>query len=131
MEAVEGYKNYLNVSVDLHKLTQSEWCSTSRLSTYKPHIDSYKTSIKRGVKIRMITSLSSTTSEKIKIWKNAGVEIRTLDIIPTKFSISDDKITTLRFTGEQKYVSLIIKNKSLAESMKEYFNMLWKEGKKI
>ena len=64
----------------------------------------------------MITSLSSTTSEKIKIWKNAGVEIRTLDIIPTKFSISDDKITTLRFTGEQKYVSLIIKNKQAANA---------------
>ncbi|MEK6969054.1 MAG: helix-turn-helix domain-containing protein [Nanoarchaeota archaeon] len=131
IKIIEGYKNYLNLSVELHKKTKKEWRSISELSTYKPHIDVYKESVQRGIKVYILTSKEEATKEKIMIWKKSGAKLRYIDLLPTKFSIKDESDVTLRFGGQGKYVSLWVQNQSLAKSMKNYFNSLWKSAKEV
>jgi sugar-specific transcriptional regulator TrmB len=126
IQIIEGYKNYLNFSVKLHQQAEKEWCTISELSTYKPHIDAYRDMVKRGLKIKMLTSKEEATPEKLALWKEIGIQIRMGEFTPTKFSIIDNNQITLRFSGENRYLSLWIKNKSLAESMKGMFEIQWK-----
>lgn len=128
---IEGYRNYLNLSVELHKKAKHEWRSISELSTYKPHLDAYRECIKRGVKVRMLTSNVEALPEKtakIALWKEVGVEIRVIDFMPTKFSIMDDSDATIRIATDERYLSLWIQNPSLAKSLKTYFDFLWEKA---
>lgn len=131
IKTIEGYKNYLNLSVELHKKAEKTWHSISELSTYKPHIEAYKECIGRGVKVKMLVSLPEATEEKIRIWKKIGVELRGIDMHPAKFSVIDDKEITIRLTKEKKYVSLWIQNPALSHIMKNYFEILWEEAKPL
>src|SRR3989344_5270902 len=128
---IEGYKNYLNLSVELHKQVKQEWRSISELSTYKPHLDAYRDCIKRGVKVRMLTSNKEATPEKVEMWKAIGVELRMIEFMPTKFSIIDANDVTLRIATEEKYVSLWVQNPSLAESLRTYFDFLWEKAESV
>ncbi|MBT4165699.1 TrmB family transcriptional regulator [archaeon] len=131
IKIVEGYKNYLNLSVSLHKNVRREWLTISELSTYKPHIDSYEKNAKDNVKIKILTSDEEATSDKLKVWKKINAEIRKIPLITTKFTIIDDSDVTIRIVEGDKYLSLWIKNDSLADSLKKYFYMLWESGEKI
>ncbi|MBU2589957.1 MAG: hypothetical protein KJ939_02765 [Nanoarchaeota archaeon] len=128
---IEGYKNYLNLSVELHKKAKKCWCSISELSTYKPHIDAYKDCIKRGIKVKMLVSIPEATPDKIKLWKKVGIELRGVQLQPTKFSIIDNESVTLRLTRQKKYISLWIQNPALAEIMNGYFQTLWVNAKPL
>ena len=131
VKTIEGYKNYLNLSIELHNKTKKRWYTISELSTYKPHIDVYKECIKRGVKVKILVSLPEANEEKIKIWKETGAELRGVDIYPTKFSVIDDTDVTLRLAKDKKYISLWLKNNALAQIMADYFDNMWKTAKKL
>lgn len=128
IKIISGYKNYLNLSVELHKKNKKEWCTISELSLYQPHVEAYREAVKRGIKVRILTSKEEATEEKITLWKKVGVELRMMELLPTKFSIMDDSECTVRFTGKKEYVSLWISNQSLASSLKGYFNSLWEKA---
>lgn len=127
---IEGYRNYLNLSVALHEKARQEWLTISELSVYKPHIDAYRNCIRRGVKVKVLTSKEEVTPEKLSIWKRTGAEIRISELHQTKFSVIDNAEVTIRITGEERYLSLWIRNNSLANSMRNAFLVLWKKGKK-
>ncbi len=126
---IQGYKNYLSLSVALHKQVKREWCSISELSVFKPHIDAYKACAMRGVRIRMLTSEEEAKREKLEIWKAIGVKIRISEFLPTKFSVIDSTDVTIRMADKDHYVALWIRNPSLAKSMRDYFDVLWKRAK--
>jgi sugar-specific transcriptional regulator TrmB len=125
---IEGYNNYLNLSVELHKKAKQEWLSISELSLYKPHIDAYTDNVHRGVNVRMLTSQEEATKEKIKIWRKTKVDIRRASFIPTKFSVIDEREVTIRIASDERYITLWIQNPSLAKSLKNYFNVLWENA---
>ncbi|MBI4450569.1 TrmB family transcriptional regulator [Candidatus Woesearchaeota archaeon] len=128
---IEGYHNYLNLSVALHRKAKAEWLSISELSLYKPHIDSYKAAVKRGLTVRMLTSRQEATKEKLEIWKNVGVQLRFTDFMPTKFSVIDHQQVTIRIASDKRYISLWIQNPSLAMSLSNYFNVLWTDAEQV
>ena len=54
--------------------------------------------------------------------------IKFMDFLPTKFTVIDDSDVTIRLADDKKYISLWIRNQSLAKSMKNYFESLWKQA---
>jgi sugar-specific transcriptional regulator TrmB len=128
---IKGYKKYLNFSAYLHNQVKKEWFSISRLPVYKPHIDSYKEAIKKGIKIKLLVSHPDLKDENLKAWKAINANIRKIDYLQTRFSVIDGKEVVLRFSGGKEYIALWIKNESLAQSMRNYFLNLWKNGKKL
>lgn len=128
MRTIEGYKNYLNLSVALHDRAEKSWCSISELSLYKPHVEAYKRNVKSGVDVRILTSKEEATSGKLDLWTKIGVQIRYSQYLPTKFSVIDGRSVTLRIADKDKYVSLLIENESLAKSLQNYFDFLWEKS---
>lgn len=128
---IEGYKNYLNLSVALHEKAKKEYLSISRLPVYKPHIQAYKACIKRGVRVRLLASMDSLNKENLAIWRNTKAEIRVIDYMPTRFSIVDSEEVVIRMSEGDKYIALMIQNPSLALSLKNYFDFLWKTAKPL
>jgi len=127
---IEGYNNYLNLSVELHNRAQQEWLSITRLEIHKKHYDSTEECIKRGVKVKLLTFLDEQHKKNAELWKQIGCEIRYIDYTPTHFSIIDNKEVTIRITGEERYLALWLSNKSLAQNMRVSFNELWKKAEK-
>lgn len=128
---IEGYQNYLNLSASLHERAEKEWLTISRLPVYKPHLDSYKKCIQKGVSVKILTSITKENLESLQIWKKLKAEIKEIPFLPTRFSIMDGKEVILRISEEKKYVALWIQNTSLAESLRNYFLVLWKDAKKL
>ena len=128
---IEGYQNYLNLSASLHERAEKEWLTISRLPVYKPHLDSYKKCIQKGVSVKVLTSITKENQESLEIWKKLKAEIKEIPFLPTRFSIMDGKEVILRISEDKKYVALWIQNTSLAESLRNYFFVLWKDAKKL
>jgi sugar-specific transcriptional regulator TrmB len=126
---IEGYQNYLGLSVELHRQAHREWRSISELSLYKPHIDAYRDCARRGLQVRILTSSAEATPEKLAIWRKVGAVIRLTDFMPTKFSVVDDTDVTIRIADRQRYVSLWLRNPSFARSMQKHFDALWKAAR--
>jgi len=128
---IEGKKNYLNLSVKLHKGAKKEWRAIHRLPVYHPHLQAYKGMLKEGVKTRIITSITDENKENLKIWKKLGVEIKHIDEMPSRFTVIDDREAVLRMSDSNTYISLHIENPALARTLSEYFDGLWNKAKKI
>lgn len=124
---IEGKKNYLNLSVKLHKKAQKEWRTIHRLPLYPPHLQAYKDIIKRGVKVRVLTHVTDENRENLKIWKGLNIEIRNLKSIPSRFTVIDDSDVVLRLSEPKigGYISLHIQNPALAKTLSSFFDELW------
>lgn len=131
IKVIEGYKNYLNLSVTLHEKAKQEWCSISRIPIYKPHLDAYKKCVKRGVAVKVLTTITDLNKNNLAEWKKTGAEIREIHELPGRFSVMDDNNVVIRISGEGKYLALWIQSHSLAKSSKDYFNFLWKQAKSL
>lgn len=125
---VEGYRNYLRLSVALHKEARAEWLSISELSLYKPHIDAYRENVRSGVRVRVLTSREEATPQKLAVWRKTGAQIRFMERLPTKFSVIDHNDVTVRLAEGDAYVSVWIRNPSLNQSMRTYFELLWSQA---
>ncbi|MBM3200260.1 TrmB family transcriptional regulator [Candidatus Woesearchaeota archaeon] len=129
IQVIEGYKNYLNISAELHGYAKKEWLSISRLPVYKPHLDSYRECVKRKVDVKILAN-GEPAEENLRAWKRTGAGIRITNPIDTRFSVIDCQEVIIRFSSSEKYLVLWIRNKSLAISMRDYFVSLWKKAKK-
>ncbi len=127
---IEGYDNYLNLSEELHNQAKQEWLSITRLEIHKKHYDATKECIKRGIKVKLLTFIDEQKKKNAELWKKIGCEVRYTEYTPTHFSIIDAKEVTIRITGEERYLALWLKNKSLAQNMRISFNELWKKAQK-
>ena len=107
LSVIEGYKNYLSGSVNLHRDVKQEWLTISRLPVYKPHLDSYKDCVKRGVQVKIL-ACQPLDKANLKIWKKTGAEIRSIDLQAARFSVIDGKEVVIRLSGED-YLALWIK----------------------
>lgn len=127
---VEGKKNYLNLSVKLHKRAKKEWRTIHGLPLYQPHLNSYKEAAKNGIKIKILTHITDDNKKHLKIWKKLKIEIRNLKYIPSRFTIIDDTDVVLRLINEEinGYISLWIQNPALAKTLSTYFDSLWKSA---
>src|SRR3989344_3249681 len=131
IKVIEGYKNYLNLSVSLHEKAKHEWCTISRIPIYKPHLDAYKKCVKRGVAVKIITTITGLNKNNLAEWKKTGAEIREISQLPGRFSVMDDTDVIIRISGEGKYLALLVQSPSLARSSKNYFNFLWEQAKPL
>jgi len=131
IKVIEGYKNYLNLSVSLHEKAKYEWCTISRIPIYKPHLDAYKECVKRGVAVKIITTITDLNKNNLVEWKKTGAEIREIPQLPGRFSIMDDTDVIIRISGEGKYLALWVQSPSLAKSSKKYFDFLWEQAKPL
>lgn len=124
---IEGKKNYLNLSVKLHKKAQKEWRTIHRLPIYQPHLQAYKDVIKRGIKVKVLTHITDENKENLKIWKKLNIGIRNLKFIPSRFTVIDDNDVILRLSDPKMggYISLHIQNPALAKTLSTYFDELW------
>lgn len=127
---IEGYENYLNLSIELHNQAKQDWLSITGLEIHKKHYDATRDCIKRGVKVKLLTFIDEQKKKNAALWKKIGCEVRYAEFTPTHFSIIDGKEVTIRITGEERYLALWLKNKSLAQNMKVAFNELWAKAKK-
>ena len=127
---IEGYDNYLNLSIALHKEAKQEWCSITELTIHNEHYDATADCIKRGVHVRLLTYMDEKDKKNLELWKKIGAEVRFIEYTPTQFSIIDGKEVTMRITGEERYIALWLKNKPLAQNMRNYFNILWKKAQR-
>lgn len=116
----------------LHGSAVRYWKTMSALTVKKTHLDACKSSMKRGVVIRALTSLEETTPLRIAEWKRAGIDVRILDRLPFKASIYDDKGVVFRFSHEDTddYVGVHIRNPRLARGMSSFFDRLWQNAKR-
>ncbi|MBI4148280.1 TrmB family transcriptional regulator [Candidatus Woesearchaeota archaeon] len=128
IRVIEGYKNYLNLSIALHQQARQEWLSITELTIHKEHFDATKACIKRGVSVRLLTYKEEQQKKNIDLWRKIGAKIKFVEYTPAQFSIIDGKQVTIRITGEEKYIALWIQNQSLAQSMKNYFGILWEKS---
>lgn len=124
---LEGYKNYLKLSILLHKEAKEEWLSITRLEIYNEHYNATKECIKRGMKVRLLT-FKDEDKKRVKLWRRIGVEVRFIEYVPTHFSVIDNQQVTIRILGEEKYLALWIRNKTLANYLHAHFEMLWKNA---
>ena len=126
---IEGKKNYLNLSIKLHKKAKKEWRTIHRLPIYQPHLQAYKNIVKKGIKVRVLTHITEENKEHLKIWKKLNVEIRNLKSIPSRFTVIDDTDVVLRLADPKTgYISLHIQNPALAKSLATYFDELWEKA---
>jgi len=130
---IEGKRNYLNLSVKLHEKAMREWRTIHSLPVYEPHLNSYRDILKRGVKVRVLTSITEENKEKLKVWKKLDIEIKNMKSIPSSFTVIDDTDVILRLTDPKLsgYISLHIQNPALAKTLMAYFDGLWKEAEAI
>ncbi len=131
IKIIEGYKAYLNFSAELHHQAKQEWLSISRLPVYQPHLESYKECINRGVAVRLLVSTPELNKESLAEWKKINAEIRSIDYLPTRFSVIDGQQVILRISGEKKYLAIIIQNHSLAQSLRTLFESMWEKAKPV
>ncbi len=131
IKIIEGYKAYLNLSAVLHSQAKQEWLSISRLPVYRPHLESYRDCIKRGVSVRLLVSTPELNPESLREWKKIKAEIRSIDYLPTRFSVIDGEHVILRISGEKKYLAIIIQNQSLAQSLRTLFESMWEKAKPV
>ncbi|MBM3308918.1 MAG: TrmB family transcriptional regulator [Candidatus Altiarchaeales archaeon] len=131
IQIIEGKKNYLNMSVKLHRKAKGEYRSISRLPVYKPHLDSYREAAKRGVRARVLTSQKD--EGLIKIWKKTGLELRYCEEIDIRYTVVDKTDVVLRIGESDKtgYVSLWIQNPALAVILAKNFDSLWEKSKPV
>jgi HTH-type transcriptional regulator, sugar sensing transcriptional regulator len=133
IQIVYGFKNYIDVSTRLHNATKKYWFSVSRMPISKSHLDSYRNSIGKGVDIRLLVSLKEKGRD-LAIWKDIGVKMRDAGFIPTTFSVMDGTDVLIRICediGSKDFLAIWIKDSSLAKSMSDHFNQLWKTAKRI
>ena len=131
VKVVEGYRNYLNLSVSLHEKAKVSWYTISRLPLYQPHLEAYKLCVKKGVEVKILTAITPENKQNIPYWKKTGAQIRVLETLPARFSVIDDSEVMIRISGEGKYLVLWVKSHSLNKSSKAYFEFLWKQAKRI
>lgn len=130
---IQGKRNTLNLSIQLHKKAIKEWKTIHRLPIYEPHIKAYKEMIKRGVNTKVLTHITPGNKENLKIWKKLKIKIRNLESPQSWFTIIDNSDIVLRISGPEigGYISLHIQNPALANTLSTNFNNLWKKAKKI
>lgn len=90
-----------------------------------------KEAIKRGAKIRLLTSMQNKS--KLREWKKLGAKIKFIDEIPgLTFSIFDDKICrlNLNITNNLEDPTLWIENKPFINILRDKFLSIWKIAKK-
>jgi HTH-type transcriptional regulator, sugar sensing transcriptional regulator len=131
VRVINGYKNYLRVSIEMHKQSKEEWLTVSELTTSKEHIDSYKDSIKRGVNVRILANEVEATKIKKEMWAPLKKHIRFTEYAPTKFNVVDNNSVTIFMPGDKDFVAIHIKNKGLASKVKGHYERLWAEGKEF
>ena len=131
IKVIEGYKNYLNLSVSLHEKAKREWCTISRIPIYKPHLDAYKKCVKKSVSVKVLTTITELNKNNLAEWKKTGAEIREIAQLPGRFSVMDDTNVIIRISGEGKYLALWVQSPSLAKSSRDYFNFLWEQAKPL
>jgi len=134
INVIEGKKNYLNLSVKLHKNARKEWRTiTQSLPVYKPHFDSYKNMLNRGVEVRILTHITDKNRENSRIWKKLKVKIRDLDPLPSSLSVMDETDVVLRLSNLEMggYISLHIQNPVLAKTLSKYFDVLWDKATSV
>lgn len=122
---LEGYRTYLKLSIALHNEAKQEWLSMTGLEIYKEHYDATRDCIKRGMSVKLLT-FKDEDKKRVALWRKIGVEVRFIEYVPTHFSVIDNQQVTLRILGEERYLALWLRNKSLATHMRNYFNTLWK-----
>jgi len=128
---IEGYRNYLNLSVSLHDKAKKEWLTISRIPVYQPHLDAYACCVKRGVQVKVLTKITPANEKNIPFWKKTGVELRQLPELPARFSVMDDSGVIIRLSGEGKYLALWVQSHSFAKSSLHYFHYLWEQAKPL
>ena len=129
VRVINGHRNYLKVSVEMHKQSKEEWLTVSELDTSKEHVDSFLDSIKRGVSVRILTNEVEATKYKKEMWVPLKKYIRFTEYTPTKFNVVDNNSVTIFLPGDKDFVAIHIKNKGLASKVKGHFERLWVEGK--
>jgi hypothetical protein len=89
-----------------------------------PHIA--KKAQKLGIKGRMITSKKFKKHEMTRL---PNIKVRYLEELesPATTSVYDNKVTIHVLTD--KPIIIIIKNKDIADSYRNYFEFLWKQAK--
>ncbi len=131
IRVIEGYRNYLNLSVSLHETVSFSWYTISRLPLYQPHLDAYRACVKRGVEVRIITCITKENEKNISFWKKTGARIRAIDSLPGRFSVVDNTDVIIRISGEGQYLALWLKSQSFNKSSKAYFDYLWKDAREL
>ena len=87
--------------------------------------------MKRGVTVKIITTITDLNKNNLAEWKKTGAEIREIAQLPGRFSVMDDTDVIIRISGEGKYLALWVQSPSLAKSSKKYFNFLWEQAKPL
>ncbi len=131
IRSVEGYRNYLNLSVTLHDNTKHQWLTVSLLPVYQPLLDAYRRCVERGVKVKVLAHVTPSNKKNLPLWQATGAEIRTIDQLPARFCVKDDTEVTIRIVGEGKYLAMWIQSPTLAKSAEKFFGFLWAQGKKV
>lgn len=131
IRTIQGYRNYLNLSVTLHDNTKEEWLTISRLPLYQPLIDAYKRCTARGVKVRILAHVTEANKTHLSEWKKIGGEIRIIDSLGARFSVVDGHTVIMRISGEGSYLAMWVTSKNFAAAARKYFDFLWDSAKKI
>lgn len=127
---IQGYKNYLNISAELHSKAEKSWLTISRLPMHRELISAYKACVKRGVKVRILAAIPEYNKKNIGAWLRTGAQLRQVGFMPTRFSIKDGTDVIFRISGEDEanYIAIWIQNQSLAKSMADYFSSIWNKA---
>ena len=131
IQIIEGRKNFLNLSIKLHKKAKKRYRSISSIPLYKPHLEAYREMCARGVKARVITP--QTNKEKIKIWNKLGIRLKYFKEIEIRFTVIDktDFVVKIGESDRSGYVALWIQNPALANILANHFDKLWNRAKDI
>lgn len=131
IQVIVGKKNYLNLSVKLHKKVRGEWRTIHNLPIFKPHMDAYEEMVKRGVKTHVLTSQAN--KNRIQVWKDLGVELRYSRALDIKYTVIDATDVIIRMGDSDKtgYLSIWIQNPALAKILVKNFDKLWAQSKPL
>ncbi len=131
VQVIQGKRNYLNLSVKLHKKALSEYRSISRLPIYRPHLDAYSQMSKRGVNARVLTAQKNR--EIIAMWQDAGVNIRRIKAPDIRYTLVDrsDAVIRIGESDDSGYVALWIQNPALADILAQNFDKQWETAETI
>jgi len=114
--------------------------SHSSWKIHKNSLFSIKDAIKRGVKIKMIGRIDDSVKDKVKLWRELGVDIVGLNDKflnnPLRFSIFDEAkvritIGSPEIGRREDYLTFWVESVAFARIMKKTFENLWKDSDKL
>jgi sugar-specific transcriptional regulator TrmB len=106
----------------------------------KDQIDAQIAALKRGVKIRKIQQLSNNEEDKTRYYewlknteKYEGIEQRTIEELPIKLAVVDEKISMYciedPILGISSATNIIVENTAIASAFKMLFGSYWVKAK--